>query len=111
MARLVEALVAQGTLIGLGSSVDQLMALQVESRSEVLVTMLTLQESPNATTAAFPSIPSTFPTTGIGRHVVTARAGGHTRPLQVTTKVSQRSCYHQVFQQLHNAILLHLRLK
>lgn len=112
VAGLIESLVAQGTFVGLGSGVDELVSLQVEPRREVLVTMLTLQESPNAT-AAFPSIPSTtntFPTTGIGRHVVTARAGGHTRPLQVTTKVNQRSCYHQVFQQKHNTITFETKI-
>lgn len=99
VTRLVEPLVAQGALVWLGARVDELVTLKVEARREVLVTVLTLQESPNAA-AAFPStIPSTtntFPTTGISRHVVTARGGGHTRPLQVTTRESQRSRHYQV---------------
>ena len=91
--RLVEALVAQGTLVRLSARVDELMALQVESRCEVLVTMFTLQQSANGATAFPSTIPSNhLPTAsnGIGRHVVTARSGRHTRPLQVTTKENQR---------------------
>lgn len=90
---LVEALVAQGTLIRLRTGVDQLVALQVEPRREVLVTMFTLQQSANGATAFPSTTPSNhLPTTsnGIGRHVVTARSGRHTRPLQVTTKENQR---------------------
>lgn len=46
VARLVESLVTKGTFVGLRAGMDQLVTLEVETRCELLVAVLTFEQTP-----------------------------------------------------------------